>query len=96
MPATATTPVKAPLARPYRDFLIPILHQRFTSAFILAIGVCYIESVLLGDWSDPLWSWFPLGFAGLRTLLLCIPLLAVFLLRVQRNHGTCQYDLKVD
>lgn len=89
MAATAATPAKAPQARPYRDFLIPVLHQRFTSAFVLAISVCYIESILLGDWSDPFWSWFPLGSAGIRTLLLCFPLLAVFLLRVQRNHGMC-------
>src|SRR5215469_8747942 len=94
MSSTAATPAKAPRARPYRDFLTPVLHQRFTSAFVLAIGVCYIESVLLGDWSDPLWSWFPLGFAGIRTLLLCVPLLAVFLLRVQRNHGMYQFNLK--
>lgn len=90
MASTAATPAKAPRARPYRDFLTPALHRRFTKAFGLAIGVCYIESILLSDLSDPLWSWFPLGFAGIRTLLLCVPLLAVFLLRVQRNHGMCQ------
>lgn len=89
MSATTASPAKAPRARPYRDFLTPILHQRLTSAFVLTTSVCYIESILLGDLSDPVWSWFPLGFAGIRTLLLCIPLLAVFLLRVQRNHGMC-------
>ena len=33
-----------------------------------------------------LWSWFPLGFAGIRTLLLFVAALIVFVLRVGQLH----------
>ena len=37
--------------------------------------------------SNPgLWSWFPLGFAGIRTLLLFVAALVVFVLRVGQLH----------
>jgi len=87
----ATAPTKPARARQYRDFLTPALHRSFTRAFLLGIGVCYVESILLGNWRDPVWSWFPLGFAGIRTLLLCIPMLAVFFIRVANNHGKILY-----
>jgi len=32
------------------------------------------------------WSWFPLGFTGIRTLLLFISSLSVFVLRVAQLH----------
>lgn len=89
----ASTASAMPRAKPrqYRDFLTPALHRQFTRAFLLGCGVCYAESVLLGSWRDALWSWFPLGFAGIRTLLLCIPMLAVFFIRVSNNHGELDF-----
>lgn len=65
-------------------------------------GLCYAEAVLIGEWnsrmssefspetcSNPLvvlWSWFPLGRAGLRTALLFIPAFMIFILRVSQLH----------
>ena len=37
--------------------------------------------------STVIWSWFPLGPAGIRTLLLFISALAVFVLRVAQLHS---------
>lgn len=32
------------------------------------------------------WTWFPVGIAGIRTLLLCIPAFLIFILRVGQLH----------
>lgn len=73
-------------ARPYRDFLTPALHRRFTSAFTLTICLCYAEAVWMGEWNNFFWPWFPLGFAGIRTGLLCIASMAIYVLRVSQMH----------
>lgn len=46
--ATMTPVVKR--ARPYRDFLTPALHRRFTSAALLALAVCYVDAVWMAEW----------------------------------------------
>ncbi|KAF2421484.1 hypothetical protein EJ08DRAFT_619963 [Tothia fuscella] len=75
--------VKKP--RPYRDFLTPALHRHFTKASIFTLGVCYALAVWMGEW-DPIWQWFPLGFAGIRTLMIFLSALTIFVLRVSRTH----------
>lgn len=40
----------------------------------------------MADLLGVLWSWFPLGPAGIRTLLLFISALSVFVLRVAQLH----------
>ncbi|KAI9788830.1 MAG: hypothetical protein M1835_002054 [Candelina submexicana] len=72
--------------RLYRDFLTPALHRRFTKAATITLLVCYVEAVLIGDKSSLVWSWFPLGPVGIRTLLLFISSLAIFILRVAQLH----------
>ncbi|MCJ1244344.1 hypothetical protein MMC30_001542 [Trapelia coarctata] len=78
----------APQARVrfYREFLTPALHRRFTRAAGLALLLCYVEAIAIGDKSSILWSWFPLGPAGIRTLLLFITSLSIFVLRVAQLH----------
>jgi hypothetical protein len=79
-------PVKAaPLARPYRDFLTPSLHRRFTSAALVGLAACWLISVPLAS-PGLFWSWFPLGPAGVRTLFLFISSLSIFVLRVAQLH----------
>ena len=73
-------------ARPYKDFLTPLLHRRFTHAAALALGLSYTYSVLLSPSSSLLWRLLPFGMTGLRTLLLCLPVLAVFIVRVMNMH----------
>ncbi|RDL37798.1 Nuclear envelope protein [Venustampulla echinocandica] len=72
--------------RPYKDFLTPALHRRFAMATAALFGLCYVEAVLIGEWNSLLWSWFPLGRAGLRTALLFIPAFMIFILRVSQLH----------
>ncbi|KAL8689812.1 MAG: hypothetical protein Q9218_004597 [Villophora microphyllina] len=74
--------------RPYRELLTPTLHRRFTQAAGVCLLLCYIEAVVIAwNWkSSLLWSWFPLGWAGLRTLILYICPLLVFILRVAQLH----------
>ncbi|MCJ1475215.1 hypothetical protein MMC13_003875 [Lambiella insularis] len=70
----------------YREFLTPALHRRFTRAAGFTLLICYAEAVIIGDKSSLLWSWFPLGLAGIRTLLLFIAGLVIFILRVAQLH----------
>ncbi|MCJ1364732.1 hypothetical protein MMC16_003848 [Acarospora aff. strigata] len=72
--------------RLYREFLTPALHRRFTAAAGVTLLACYVEAVLIGEHSSLIWSWFPIGRAGLRTLLLFIPSLSIFILRVAQLH----------
>jgi len=74
-----------PPARPYRDFFTPFLHRKFTSSALLTLGVCYIEAVWMGQW-DIFWQWFPFGRAGLRTSMLFISILSIYILRVAQLH----------
>lgn len=89
-PAKAATiyppPVKAaPAARPYRDFLTPSLHRRFTKAAFIGLVACWLASLPLASFSL-FWSWFPLGPAGFRALFLFISTLSIFVLRVAQLH----------
>ncbi|KAI5249997.1 hypothetical protein E4T42_05103 [Aureobasidium subglaciale] len=79
-------PVKAaPLPRPYRDFLTPSLHRRFTSAALIGLAACWLASIPMAS-SGLFWSWFPLGPAGVRALFLFISSLSIFVLRVAQLH----------
>ncbi|TKA21860.1 hypothetical protein B0A50_08732 [Salinomyces thailandicus] len=68
--------------RPYKDFLTPLLHRRFTHAALLTLLFCWIGAIYLSTSKSWIWWWFPLGTAGLRALLLFIPCLAVFIAQV--------------
>lgn len=70
----------------YRQFLTPALHRRFTSAALITLVVCYAEAVLIADKSSIFWFWFPIGPAGIRTLLLFVSALSIFVLRVAQLH----------
>ena len=94
---------------PYKQFITPALHRRFTVAALVILAVCYVEAILIGArtscellpyvktiWTDIVlvfWSWFPIGIAGLKTLLLFISALSVFVLRVAQLHiGKLRHD----
>ncbi|KAI9828562.1 MAG: hypothetical protein M1819_006554 [Sarea resinae] len=70
----------------YRNFLTPCLHRRFARAAALVLLICYAEAIIIGDKSHLFWLWFPVGFAGLRTGLLFISALSIFVLRVAQLH----------
>jgi nucleoporin NDC1 len=72
--------------RPYRDYLTPALHRRFNKASRYTLLLCYAIACWMGEWDSLLWLWFPLGPTGIRTLLLFIPALTVYVLRVAQWH----------
>lgn len=39
-------------ARPYKDFLTPLLHRRFARATASLALLCYVESVFIGEWNS--------------------------------------------
>ncbi|OAK99733.1 hypothetical protein IQ06DRAFT_275963 [Phaeosphaeriaceae sp. SRC1lsM3a] len=72
--------------RPYRDYLTPVLHSRFNQASRYTLLICYAIACLMGEWDNPLWIWFPIGPTGIRTLLVFLPALIIFVLRVAQWH----------
>ena len=70
-----------PKARSYKDFLTPAMHRRFTSATTGALALCYIDAALMSD-GNLFWRFFILGRPGIRTLLLFISVLGVFVIRL--------------
>ncbi|KAL6706152.1 hypothetical protein ACN47E_006068 [Coniothyrium glycines] len=72
--------------RPYRDYLTPALHRRFNKASLYTLLLCYVTACWMAEWSSPFWSWFPFGPTGVRALLLFIPALAIYVLRVAQWH----------
>ncbi|OPB43578.1 hypothetical protein A0O28_0098660 [Trichoderma guizhouense] len=71
---------------PYKDTLQPALHRRFSSTASLLLAVSYFQSILLSSWDSYFWSWFPLGPAGFRTLLLFACGLTILVLRIAFYH----------
>lgn len=64
--------------RTYKDFLTAALHHRFRRACYLVFAACFLASLLLR------WDW--LSFTAIRPLLLFLPCLAVFIVRVANMH----------
>ncbi|CRJ80593.1 hypothetical protein BN1708_000309 [Verticillium longisporum] len=71
---------------PYKDFLQPALHRRFSTTSTLLLALVYIQAILLGQWNSFLWSWFPIGPVGIRTLFLFASALTVIILRISQYH----------
>ncbi|ORY59997.1 nucleoporin protein Ndc1-Nup [Pseudomassariella vexata] len=71
---------------PYRDFLQPTLQRRFASTALVLLAVAYVESLLLSPWNSFLWSWFPIGPAGLRTLIIFSCTIFIVILRIAHPH----------
>ncbi|KAG6012113.1 hypothetical protein E4U43_007940 [Claviceps pusilla] len=77
----------APVRRAsYKDTLQPALHRRFSSTAILLLAVSYLEALLLANWSSYFWSWFPIGSAGFRALLIFACGLSILILRIAHYH----------
>ncbi|KAJ5150739.1 uncharacterized protein N7500_010928 [Penicillium coprophilum] len=72
--------------RPYRRILTSALHRRFVHASALSLLVSYITAIVVGEKSSFFWLWFPLGSCGVRTALLFISSLTIFVLRVSQMH----------
>ncbi|KAF1849599.1 uncharacterized protein K460DRAFT_372072 [Cucurbitaria berberidis CBS 394.84] len=72
--------------RPYRDYLTPALHRRFNKASRYTLILCYAIACWMGEWDSLLWSWFPIGPTGIRALLIFLPALIIYVLRVAQWH----------
>ncbi|KAI1506656.1 nucleoporin protein Ndc1-Nup, partial [Biscogniauxia marginata] len=71
---------------PYKDFLQPALQRRFAYTVLLLLGIAYIEALTWSSWDSFIWSWFPLGLPGLRTLAIFVCVLPVIILRIAHSH----------
>lgn len=71
---------------PYKDFLQPCMQRRFASALLVLLALSYIESLTLASWNSIIWSWFPIGIAGVRTLFIFGSVLFVVILRIAHPH----------
>ncbi|KAH6695800.1 nuclear envelope protein [Plectosphaerella plurivora] len=71
---------------PYKDFLQPALHRRFSSTASFLFILSYAIAILLGSFDSFLWSWFPIGPVGFRTAFLFASALAVIVLRISQYH----------
>lgn len=83
MATTQQTSLSRPIVRPYRDFLTPALHRRFTNAALSVLLMCLVLSMTMGI-NEFAWQWFPITF--LRALLLFIPALSIYILRLAQIH----------
>ncbi|KAF2280589.1 uncharacterized protein EI97DRAFT_428678 [Westerdykella ornata] len=72
--------------RPYRDFMMPALHRRFVRAAFCTVLLCYGIAILMTGWHSIFWTLFPISFTGIRTFLLLIPAIVVYLMRVAHMH----------
>ncbi|KAJ5214387.1 hypothetical protein N7449_001556 [Penicillium cf. viridicatum] len=72
--------------RPYRRILTSALHRRFVHASALSLLVSYVIAIAIGEKSSLFWLWFPFGSCGVRTALLFISSLTIFVLRVSQMH----------
>lgn len=79
--ATAPQPPRNPGPRPYRDFLTPSLHRRFTKAALVSLSTSYATAVIMSR-PSLLWFWFPLSIQGIRAGMIFMSVLTVFVLRV--------------
>lgn len=62
------------------------MHKWFSMASAILFALCYVESFLIGEKKSFFWSWFPLGRAGIRALLLFIPGFMIFIPRIGQLH----------
>ncbi|KAJ1338761.1 Nucleoporin protein Ndc1-Nup [Microdochium nivale] len=75
-----------PRRAPYKDFLQPALQRRFASTVGVLLGVAYLESLTLSSWKSFIWSWFPIGLPGIRTLGIFGCALPIIILRIAHSH----------
>ncbi|KAK3946446.1 nucleoporin NDC1 [Diplogelasinospora grovesii] len=71
---------------PYKDFLQPALHRRFTTTASILLGIAYLQSISIGSWNSLFWTWFPIGPAGIRALFIFLCVLLVIILRIAQYH----------
>ncbi|CAK7562403.1 MAG: hypothetical protein SEPTF4163_000246 [Sporothrix epigloea] len=84
--APASASATARRVVPYKDFLQPALHRRFSSTAFVLLATAYVQSLLLSSWSSWLWAWFPLSGAGFRAFVIFFCGLVVIILRIAQFH----------
>ncbi|CAK7223624.1 hypothetical protein SBRCBS47491_005273 [Sporothrix bragantina] len=84
--APTSAPATVRRVMPYKDFLQPALHRRFSSTALVLLATAYVQSLSLSSWSSWLWAWFPLSGAGFRALVIFICGLVIIILRIAQFH----------
>ncbi|CAK7213019.1 hypothetical protein SCUCBS95973_001657 [Sporothrix curviconia] len=84
--APASAPATVRRVLPYKDFLQPALHRRFSSTALVLLATAYVQSLSLSSWSSWLWAWLPLSGAGFRALVIFFCGLVIIILRIAQFH----------
>jgi nucleoporin NDC1 len=71
---------------PYKDFLQPGLHRRFSLTAAVLLVIAYIQAIYFGGYHGWFWTFFPIGPVGIRTVPLYLCGLLVIVLRIAQYH----------
>ncbi|KAK3345046.1 nucleoporin protein Ndc1-Nup [Neurospora tetraspora] len=71
---------------PYKDFLQPALHRRFSTTALILLAIAYVYAIGLARWNSFLWSWFPIGPTGIRAAFLWFSGSLILILRIAQYH----------
>ncbi|KAF3905864.1 hypothetical protein AA313_de0208199 [Arthrobotrys entomopaga] len=89
----ATSARTKPSAPNYHALVTPVLHRRFVRASWTTLTIAYIGNIIMENISGWPWSIFPLGRAGVNTLILFIFLLPILILRIAQLSTTSKRNL---
>ncbi|EAA34381.1 hypothetical protein GE21DRAFT_3113 [Neurospora crassa] len=71
---------------PYKDFLQPALHRRFSTTALILLVIAYVYAIGLARWNSFLWSWFPIGPTGFRAAFFWFSGSLILILRIAQYH----------
>ncbi|KAF3907282.1 hypothetical protein ABW20_dc0110052 [Dactylellina cionopaga] len=89
----APSALAKPLAPNYHALVTPVLHRRFVRASWMTLTIAYIGNILMENISGWPWSAFPLGRAGINTMVLFFFLLPILVLRIAQLSTTSNRSL---
>ncbi|KAK6535144.1 hypothetical protein TWF694_001622 [Orbilia ellipsospora] len=82
-----------PNAPNYHALVTPVLHRRFVRASWTTLTIAYIGNIIMENISGWPWSIFPLGRAGINTLILFVFLIPILILRIAQLSTTSKKNL---
>ncbi|KAK6517276.1 hypothetical protein TWF281_003936 [Arthrobotrys megalospora] len=89
----APSALAKPLPPNYHALVTPVLHRRFVRASWTTLTIAYVGNILMENISGWPWSAFPLGRAGINTLVLFFFLMPILVLRIAQLSTTSNKSL---
>ncbi|KIV88893.1 hypothetical protein PV10_08524 [Exophiala mesophila] len=71
-----------PSPRSYRRYLTSALHTRFVHAALFSFGIALHNVFWIGGERDLIWSWLPVGPAGIKALVFSLSSFLIFVLQI--------------